>query len=71
MRKRIAIISAVAAIGLSTLSFGPSFTMPASAAPITCPAGQTVTKTGPGTWECVNKGGGGNPSTEETKNPND
>lgn len=44
---------------------------PASAAPITCPEGQTATKTSPGTWECVNKAGKGNPNTEETKNPND
>lgn len=40
----------------------------ASAAPITCPGGQTVTMVDGG-WECVNKGGNeGN--AENPKNPN-
>jgi hypothetical protein len=40
----------------------------ASAAPITCPAGQTVTKTAGG-WDCVNNGGNTN-NSENPKNPN-
>jgi hypothetical protein len=39
-----------------------------SAAPITCPGGQTATKTSSG-WDCVNRGG--NPSNaEDPKNTN-
>jgi hypothetical protein len=71
MRRRVAVISAAVALGLSVLSFGPVSTQTVSAAPITCPAGQEVVKTGPGQWECQNKPGKGNPGTEETKNPND
>lgn len=41
--------------------------VPASAAPIECPGGQTATKVSGG-WDCVNKGG--NPSNaEDPKNP--
>lgn len=63
MRRLIAAL----AIGGSLLF---SVVSPAAAAPITCPPGQTVTKVGTA-WECVNNGDSGNPSTEETKNPND
>lgn len=40
----------------------------ASAAPITCPGGQTATKTADG-WDCVNKGGNTS-NAEDPKNPN-
>jgi len=40
----------------------------ASAAPITCPGGQTVTKTADG-WDCVNNGGNTS-NAENPKNPN-
>jgi hypothetical protein len=41
---------------------------PASAAPITCPGGQTATKTASG-WDCVNNGGNTS-NAEDPKNPN-
>jgi len=65
MRKRIVVL------GLTLLAFltlGLVNATSASAAPITCPGGQTATKT-PGGWDCVNNGG--NPSNAENpKNPN-
>ena len=71
MRKRIAIISTAAAIALSVMSFGPITTQGASAAPITCPAGQTVTKaSGGGGFYCATKSGSGSPKTERKKNSN-
>jgi hypothetical protein len=39
-----------------------------SAAPIDCPAGQTVTKVAGG-WDCVNNGGNTS-NAEDPKNPN-
>ncbi len=50
MRKTIAgaFVLATAAVGL---------TIPAaSAAPITCPNGQTAEQTSPGVWQCINNG---------------
>ena len=71
MRKRIAMLGAAAAIGLSVLSFGPTTTQTAEAAPITCPGGQTVTKNaGGGGFSCVN-GGDKTSGADKTKNPND
>lgn len=65
MRKRTAAMvlafSAFLAIGL--VSAGS-----AAAAPITCPGGQTVTKTSSG-WDCVNNGGNTS-NAENPKNPN-
>ena len=66
MRKRISLLIAALMLALTM-----SFASVAFAAPITCPEGQTVKKTSPGTFECVNKAERGNPATEETKNPND
>ncbi|WP_158677276.1 hypothetical protein [Arthrobacter sp. PGP41] len=40
----------------------------ASAAPIACPGGQTVTKVDGG-WQCINNGGNGS-NRENPKNPN-
>lgn len=40
----------------------------ADAAPISCPAGQTATKTASG-WDCVNNGGNTS-NAEDPKNPN-
>ena len=46
--------------GVMGLALGAALAAgPASVAPITCPDGQTVTKTADG-WTCVN--GGGNPT---------
>ena len=71
MRKRIAMLGAAAAIGLSVLSFGPTTTQTAEAAPITCPAGQDVKKSaGGGGFYCEN-GGGKASGADRTKNPND
>jgi hypothetical protein len=42
----------------------------ASAAPITCPAGQTAQQVSPGNFLCVNNGGNADQSGQ-TKNPND
>lgn len=58
----------LAALGVSgLLMLGAA--MPASAAPITCPGGQTATQTSPGTWDCVNNGGNTS-NAEDPKNPN-
>ena len=65
MKFRLKALLATAAVGAGFLVSAA----PISAAPITCPNGQTVTKTSSG-WECVNNGGHGNPSTEDPKNPN-
>ena len=71
MRKRIAILSAAAAIGLSVFSFGSITTQTASAAPITCPAGQTVEKNPNGGGFYCETGGGTVSGADRTKNPND
>jgi hypothetical protein len=53
---------------MTFLAIGVVNAAAASAAPITCPGGQTATKTADG-WDCVNRGG--NPSNaEDPKNPN-
>jgi hypothetical protein len=57
----------IAAIGLAGI-LGLGFVSPASAAPITCPGGQTATKTASG-WDCVNNGGNTS-NAENPKNPN-
>ena len=65
MKKRL--IAAAVAAGLAgtlTLGFGGT----AGAAPISCPGGQTVTKTSTG-WDCVNDGGNTS-NAEDPKNPN-
>ena len=49
-------ILAVLAVALVVAAMAAVMAIPAMAAPITCPSGQTVTKTGPGTFECVNNG---------------
>jgi hypothetical protein len=65
MRKRvIAIILAFMAF----LAVGLVNSGTASAAPITCPGGQTATKTASG-WDCVNNGGNTS-NAENPKNPN-
>jgi hypothetical protein len=51
MRKRLAAVLAVAAIGV-----GLSFPAGASAAPITCSGNQVATHTDSG-WQCINNGG--------------
>lgn len=65
MRKRFVVfflaVMAFLAVGLVT-------TTAASAAPITCPGGQTATKTASG-WDCVNQGGNTS-NSENPKNPN-
>jgi hypothetical protein len=61
----------IVALGASVLAFlavGLASATTASAAPITCPGGQTVTKTADG-WDCVNKGGNDS-NAENPKNPN-
>lgn len=64
MRRTITgLVATLFAIGLTVLS-APA----ANAAPIDCPAGQTVTKTSGG-WDCVNKADKPNQS-EDPKNPN-
>lgn len=62
-RKIIAIVTVPFALGL-TIVAAPS----ASAAPISCPDGQSVTKTSSG-WDCVNNGGNTS-NAEDPKNPN-
>ena len=64
--KRIIMMLALAAFLVAALSVSA---LSAFAAPITCPEGQTVTKTASG-WDCVNNGS--KPTgAERTKNPND
>ena len=63
MRKRITLLIAALMLTL-TMAFA---SLSALAAPITCPEGQTVVKTGPGTFECQNQAGMGNPNTERHK----
>jgi len=53
---------------LALLTFGLVNAGVATAAPITCPGGQTATKTSSG-WDCVNKGGNTS-NAENPKNPN-
>lgn len=65
MRKRI--VPLVASV-LAFLALGLASATTASAAPITCPGGQTATKTADG-WDCVNKGGNTS-NAENPKNPN-
>jgi hypothetical protein len=65
MRKRIAVF--VLAL-MAFLTVGLVNAAAASAAPITCPGGQTATKTSSG-WDCVNKGGNTS-NAENPKNPN-
>ena len=65
MRKRIAALM-VALFG--GLGLGLVTATAASAAPISCPGGQTATKTSSG-WDCVNKGGNTS-NAEDPKNPN-
>jgi ABC-type proline/glycine betaine transport system substrate-binding protein len=64
--KRMIMMVALAAFLVAALSVSA---LSAFAAPITCPSGQTVTKTATG-WTCVNNAGSGNPNTENPKNPN-
>ncbi|WP_020524956.1 hypothetical protein [Catelliglobosispora koreensis] len=65
MRKRILafVISLFAFLTIGLVNATAS-----SAAPITCPGGQTATKTSSG-WDCVNKGGNSS-NAEDPKNPN-
>ncbi|MCK6212700.1 hypothetical protein KZX45_19355 [Georgenia sp. EYE_87] len=61
----------IMALGASVLAFlavGLASATTASAAPITCPGGQTVTKTADG-WDCINNGGNDS-NAENPKNPN-
>ena len=51
--KRIIMMLALTALLVVALSMSA---LSALAAPITCPSGQTVTKTASG-WQCVNNGG--------------
>lgn len=46
----------VVALAVTVMGGAASFAAPASAAPITCPSGQTATGT-KGTFTCENKGG--------------
>lgn len=64
MRLRLAMASV--GMGLVLAVLVPATT--ASAAPITCPGGQTATKTASG-WDCVNNGGHTS-NAENPKNPN-
>jgi hypothetical protein len=65
VRKRIVVLGLALMV---LLTLGLVNAPAASAAPITCPGGQTATKTSTG-WDCVNNGG--NPSnSEDPKNPN-
>jgi len=65
MRKRVA---AFVLTLMAFLTLGLVNATAASAAPITCPGGQTVTKTSSG-WDCVNNGGNTS-NAEDPKNPN-
>jgi hypothetical protein len=65
MRKRLL---ALAASLLMFLTLGAMSATSASAAPIDCPGGQTVTKVAGG-WDCVNNGGNTS-NAENPKNPN-
>ncbi|GAA4286982.1 hypothetical protein [Georgenia daeguensis] len=65
MRNRIMALSASV---LAFLALGLASATTASAAPITCPGGQTATKTADG-WDCVNNGGNDS-NAEDPKNPN-
>ncbi|NUT37393.1 MAG: hypothetical protein HOV79_30470 [Hamadaea sp.] len=65
MRKRVAVFFLT--LG-AFLAFGLVNATAATAAPITCPGGQTVTKTSGG-WDCVNNGGNTS-NAENPKNPN-
>jgi hypothetical protein len=68
MLRRIAVI--VVAI-MSFLAIGlvvAGTTTSNTSAPISCPGGQTATKT-PGGWDCVNNGGNTS-NAEDPKNPN-
>jgi hypothetical protein len=58
----------VLSTGLAAGALVGAMAMPAAAAPITCPGGQTATKTADG-WDCVNKGGNTS-NAEDPKNPN-
>jgi hypothetical protein len=62
MRKRIVLLLSAGSL------VGGVLAVPASAAPITCPGGQTATKTASG-WDCVNNGGNTS-NAENPKNPN-
>jgi hypothetical protein len=62
-RTIVGMLAFLFAVGL-TLMAAPS----ASAAPITCPGGQTATKVAGG-WDCVNNGGNTS-NAEDPKNPN-
>ncbi|WP_454859051.1 hypothetical protein [Promicromonospora soli] len=65
MRRRLL---AFAAAVLTFLALGAVGATTASAAPIDCPGGQTVTKVAGG-WDCVNNGGNTS-NAEDPKNPN-
>ncbi|MGH8869743.1 MAG: hypothetical protein ACRDYU_17340 [Actinomycetes bacterium] len=58
----ILVVAALVAGGLFATA------VPSSAAPITCPDGQTATKLASG-WDCVNNGGNTS-NAEDPKNPN-
>lgn len=63
MRRLLALIAAGAMlVGIAQTTL---------AAPITCPPGQTIVKDQHGDWHCENKPDQGDPSTEQTKRPND
>ena len=61
--RRVGIFAGSLALGLITLGSGAAF-----ADPITCPSGQTSTKTATG-WDCVNNGGNTS-NAEDPRNPN-
>jgi hypothetical protein len=65
MRKRIIVF--VFAL-MAFLTVGLVNATAASAAPISCPGGQTATKVSGG-WDCVNNGGNTS-NAEDPKNPN-
>ena len=65
MRRRIVVI-VMAAAGFAAAGLVDATV--ASASPITCPGGQTATKTADG-WDCVNNGGNTS-NAEDPKNPN-
>lgn len=59
----------IAFIGAATAALIGATVGTASAAPITCPGGQTAEQVAPSSWQCVNNGGNQS-NAEDPKNPN-
>jgi hypothetical protein len=68
MLRRIAVIVIAIMSFLAIALFVNTTSAANTGAPISCPGGQTVTKTASG-WDCVNNGGNTS-NAENPKNPN-